>query len=67
MPRSGATNDDDGGDGALVLAELAEEAEANASCVRKTKTLTDEDRSFMSSLCVQFGDKDDEDILAHHD
>lgn len=51
----------------MVLAELAEEAEANASCVRKTKTLTDEDRSFMSSLCVQFGDKDDEDILAHHD
>jgi len=58
------TNDDDGGDGALVLAELAKEAEANTSCAREIQTLTDEDRSFVSSLCVQFSNEDDEDISA---
>ena len=64
LPRSAATNNDDGGGGALALAELAKEVEANASCARKTQTLMDEDRSFVSSLCMKFGDKDNEDFLA---
>ena len=55
-------NMDAGGDGVLASAELVKEAEANASYACKTQTLTDEDRSFVSSLWVQFGDEDDEDI-----
>jgi hypothetical protein len=62
VPRFAATNNDDGVGGALVLAELAKEAEENASCAHITQTLTDEDRSFVLSLCVQFSDKDDKDI-----
>ena len=57
-------NMDAGGDGVLASAELVKEAEANASYACKTQTLTDEDRSFVSSLWVQFGDEDDEDISA---
>ncbi len=57
-------NKDDGGGGALASAELVKEAEANASCTRKTQTLINEDRPFVSFLCVQFGNEDDDDILA---
>ena len=46
----------------MASAELAKEAEMNASCARETQTLTVKDRSFVFLLCVQFGDEDDDDI-----
>ena len=62
VTRSAATNDDDGGGGASASSASAKQVEANASRARETPTLTDEDRSFVSSLCAQFGDDDAGDV-----
>ena len=62
VTRSAATNDDAGDGGASASSASAKEVEANASRARETPTLTDEDRSFVSSLCAQFGDDDAGDV-----